>query len=171
MNMPELWTKRDGMSDLETFLSSEGIQDSAVSDYMKMNYKRLKNKGIDMENLPPEEVAGLLSSAHLVGHGGANKFYKGKDSEDANGTKASEYYELGKDAAEEAEKEVDRVLQQQSSGDMSPISQLDSLLEKINNMSISQEDKDVLEDEAVAMEGHSDGNRLKDMIREINGLS
>jgi muramidase (phage lysozyme) len=73
--------------------------------------------------------------------------------------------------AEEVEKEVDRVLQQQSSGDMSPISQLDSLLEKINNMSISQEDKDVLEDEAVAMEGHSDGNRLKDMIREINGLS
>jgi muramidase (phage lysozyme) len=73
--------------------------------------------------------------------------------------------------AEEAEKEVDRVLQQQSSGDMSPISQLDSLLEKINDMGISQEDKDVLEDQAMSMEGHSDGNRLKEMIREINGLS
>ena len=206
MNMPELWTQRDGMGNLETFLSSEGIQDSAVSDYMKINYKRLKNKGIDVENLPPEEVAGLLSSAHLVGHGGASDFYKGKDSEDAFGTKASEYYELGKGAAteavgegnsrdfnkeateaaeqnnidynrdateipEEAYREVDRVLQQQSSGDMSPISQLDSLLEKINNMSISQDDKDTLEDEAIAMEGHSDGNRLKEMIRKLNGLS
>ena len=73
--------------------------------------------------------------------------------------------------AEEAEKEVDRVLQQQSSGDMSPIDQLDSLLQKINDMGISQEDKDVLEDQAMSMEGHSDGNRLKEMIREINGLS
>jgi muramidase (phage lysozyme) len=73
--------------------------------------------------------------------------------------------------AQEAEREVDRVNQQQSSGDMSPISQLDSLLEKINNMSISQDDKDTLEDEAIAMEGHSDGNRLKEMIRKLNGLS
>lgn len=73
--------------------------------------------------------------------------------------------------AQEAEREVDRVNQQQSSGDMSPISQLDSLLEKINSMSISQDDKDTLEDEAIAMEGHSDGNRLKEMIRKLNGLS
>jgi lysozyme family protein len=70
-----------------------------------------------------------------------------------------------------AEREVDRVLQQQSSGDMSPIDQLDSLLQKINDMGISQEDKDVLEDQAMSMEGHSDGNRLKEMIREINGIS
>jgi GH24 family phage-related lysozyme (muramidase) len=73
--------------------------------------------------------------------------------------------------AQEVEREVDRVNQQQSSGDMSPISQLDSLLEKINNMSIAQSDKDTLEDQAIAMEGHSDGNRLKEMIRKLNGLS
>ena len=70
-----------------------------------------------------------------------------------------------------AEREVDRVLQQQSAGDMSPIDQLDSLLQKINDMGISQEDKDVLEDQAMSMEGFSDGNRLKEMIREINGIS
>jgi len=82
-----------------------------------------------------------------------------------------EEIEQRKKESGEAEREVDRVNQQQSSGDMSPISQLDSLLEKINNMSISQDDKDTLEDKAIEMEGHSDGNRLKEMIRKLNGLS
>ena len=82
-----------------------------------------------------------------------------------------EEIEQKKKESGEAERVVDRVLQQQSAGDMTPIDQLDSLMGKINNMNIAQSDKDMLERQAGQMEGHSDGNRLKEMIRKLNGLS
>jgi len=184
VNNPEMYTGKNGIANIEDYLSQEDMQDNIAQELLERNFKLLKRKGIDVENIPPEEIAGLLMESHVVGAGGASKrFKKGIDSEDAYGTKGSKYYNKGVEAIEsitpeekqdqvnEAEREVDRVNQQQSSGDMSPISQLDSLLEKINNMSISQDDKDTLEDEAIAMEGHSDGNRLKEMIRKLNGLS
>ena len=61
------------------------------------NYREMKRKGIDIDNLPEEEVAGLLMASHLQGAGGASAFYKkGTDRKDALGTKTSDYYELGK---------------------------------------------------------------------------
>lgn len=72
----------------------------------------------------------------------------------------------------EIDTEIDRVNQQQSSGDSTPINQLDSLLEKINNLkNVNPEDIDTLENEAVNMATYSDGERLKELLRQITKLS
>ena len=72
---------------------------------------------------------------------------------------------------QEAETEIDRVNQQQSSGEATPLSQLDSLLEKINQLQGNPEDIDDLENEAVQMQSFADGQRLKEKIRRLQGLS
>jgi len=66
---------------------------------------------------------------------------------------------------------IDRVNQQQSSGENTPMSQLDELLGKIDQLKISEADKDELEVEATNMVGYSDGQILKDKIRRLQGLS
>jgi RIO-like serine/threonine protein kinase len=71
----------------------------------------------------------------------------------------------------EAEKEIDRVNQLQSSGDSVPMPQLESLLQKIDSLKASQADKDMLENEAVQMQSFSDGERLKELLRKIQGIS
>jgi hypothetical protein len=171
IKMPEQWTSKDGMTDMETFMGSEGIQDAAMSDYLDINYKRLKRQGVPVDEMSDKEVAGLLSASHLVGTGGAEALHEGGDSADAYGSKASEYQELGEKAIEAVEKEIDRVNQQQSSGDDIPMGQLDDLLNKINQLDLNQETIDELENEAVAMESYSDGARLKDMISKLSGIS
>ena len=47
----------------------------------------------DMSN---EEVAGMLSVAHLLGAGGANTWRKGGGGADANGTTGGDYFQRGK---------------------------------------------------------------------------
>ena len=49
------------------------------------------------------DIAGALAAAHLVGAGGAKKFLAGNDSADAYGTKASDYFALGKNVIEAKE--------------------------------------------------------------------
>ena len=65
---------------------------------------------------------------------------------------------------------IDNVNQQQSSGDNTPVYQLDDLLAKIDNLKIKEEDKDELGNDAVNMANFSDGNRLKELLRKISEL-
>lgn len=75
------------------------------------------------------------------------------------------------EAVQEAESAIDKVNQQQSSGDTTPVNQLDALLQKINSLQGSPEEIDDLENEAVQMESYADGQRLKEKIRKLQGLS
>ena len=68
---------------------------------------------------------------------------------------------------EEVDNLIDRVNQQQSSGDMVPMNQLDQLLEIIDKLKVPQDTKDELETEATNMVGYRDGQRLKDMLRKL----
>ena len=68
---------------------------------------------------------------------------------------------------EELEQDIDRVNQQQSSGDNIPVDQLESLLGKIDSLRVSQEKKDELENDAITMSGFSDGEILKQKIQMI----
>ena len=70
---------------------------------------------------------------------------------------------------EELDVSIDRINQQQSSGDNTPVDQLEELLGKIDQLRVAQSDKDMLENEAVAMTSFADGQRLKEMIRKIQG--
>lgn len=90
----EVWKK--GLS-LDEFLDSPELQEEAMRTYTERNYKTLKRLKVIDSASTPEEVAGALAAAHLKGPGGAKKYLLDKkDNADQFGTKASEYFNLGK---------------------------------------------------------------------------
>ena len=71
---------------------------------------------------------------------------------------------------EEVESTIDRVNQQQSSGEAIPMNQLDQLLRNINKLKLSEEVIDELEVDATNMVGFNDGMMLKEKIKKLQGL-
>ena len=97
MNNPSNWTGKNGVTSSSDFLNNSGVQESAMYDYTKANYSRLQRKGIITAETTPDVVAGVLSASHLVGPGGAAKWYtSGQTVSDANGTTAAAYYNRGR---------------------------------------------------------------------------
>lgn len=80
----------------QAFLNSEKIQEKAMFEMTTLNYKYMSANGAISKDTSPEEVAGLLSTAHLLGAGGANKWRKTGDGADANGTTGGDYFQRGK---------------------------------------------------------------------------
>ena len=72
---------------------------------------------------------------------------------------------------EQADSIIDRVNQQQSSVDNTPMSQLDELLAVINQLDVAPETIDELERDATDMVGFTDGQILKDKLRRLQGIS
>ena len=68
---------------------------------------------------------------------------------------------------EELERDIDRVNKQQSSGDETPVDQIDQLLEKVNRLNLPQMQIDELENDAVQMIGYGQGQELKEKIRRL----
>ena len=71
---------------------------------------------------------------------------------------------------EAVDKAIDRVNQQQSSGEHTPVHHLDALLGKIDALRMSDSSKNKIENEAINMSGFSDGNKLKELLRKLNTL-
>lgn len=86
------WTGKNGMTNLQAFLRNPAEQDQAFDNYTVLNKSTLTVIGVINSNTPADQVNGYLAAAHLVGAGGVKK---GLDSQDANGVKAREYYNLG----------------------------------------------------------------------------
>jgi len=84
------------------------------------------------------------------------------------------YAEQEIDTTKEIEQEVndaiDDVNQLQSSGDDTPMSQLDRLLETIGNMKLPEAEINELEKDATNMVGFTDGEILKDKIKRLQSL-
>jgi len=95
INNPDAWTIPGGV---ESFKKDTKIQDEAVNKLMSINYNRLKSKGVISSNTSKDEIAGYLFASHLGGSGNAAKLAKGVEFKDANGTKISEYFNLGKNS-------------------------------------------------------------------------
>lgn len=97
LNNPNNWTGKNGITSSSAFLSSPDAQESAMYDYTKRNYAALQSKGVITDATPPDVTAGLLSASHLVGPGGATKWYtSGQSVADANGTTAATYFNRGR---------------------------------------------------------------------------
>lgn len=92
MNNPDNWNTAGG---LPGFLNNQAQQDQAFERLVGINLNRLERQGVIDETTNPADVNGYLAVSHLLGSGGAEDFSKGSNGTDANGTKASEYYELG----------------------------------------------------------------------------
>lgn len=104
---PASWTGKLGIKSRNDFMNCPIAQEIAMQEYIKINYNYLHKAGSKiqksvLDNMPCNEIAGLLAVSHLVGFGAAQKYFKsgGKtDSKDAFGMSASKYYKLGYGAA------------------------------------------------------------------------
>jgi len=96
---PNNWNLKGGLS---TWLSNGGLQESSMDKLMTNNLRVLKGAP-GFKQFKRGDIAGALAAAHLVGAGGAKKFLAGNDSADAYGTKASDYFTLGKNVIEAKE--------------------------------------------------------------------
>jgi len=96
LNNPNSWTGKDGIDSSDKFLASPDIQESAMGDYTKRNYNAMVANGAITADMPPEDVGGMLATAHLLGAGGANSWRNGAGGADAYGTTGSTYFQKGK---------------------------------------------------------------------------
>jgi hypothetical protein len=71
------------------------MQEDAMRKYTNKQIGYLKSKKVIDNQSSPEEVAGFLAAAHLVGAGGAAQLKAGNVKQDAYGSKSSEYYNIG----------------------------------------------------------------------------
>lgn len=93
------WIKgSDKPGSRDAFLNNESLQESAMYDLTSLNYKYMAANGAVTKDMSKEEVAGMLSTAHLLGAGGANTWRKTGGGADANGTTGTDYFSRGKHA-------------------------------------------------------------------------
>jgi hypothetical protein len=101
------WTGKNGVNSKTDFLNNAAAQEDAMHSFTKKQYNTLVTTGAIRSGDTPEEVMGKLTTAHLIGAGGATKLFKtGIDSNDANGTWGKSYYELGRHASNVADNMV-----------------------------------------------------------------
>ena len=93
LNNPANWNIPGGKA---AFLRDTGMQDKAFVDFANKNVRYLKD--VIKPDTPPGDLAGYLAAAHLKGAGGARALSRGKVTADANGTKTTEYFKIGKTA-------------------------------------------------------------------------
>jgi len=96
LDNPNSWTGKDGVTDKSAWLGNGSVQESAMIAYTKTNYTAMVANGAITADMPPEEVAGMMSVSHLLGAGGANTWRKGGGGADANGTSGADYFQRGK---------------------------------------------------------------------------
>lgn len=97
LTLPSSWTGKNGIASLENWLEAKSLQEEAMCEYTKTNYLRAcKPGGAISEDMPPEEIAGILAVAHLLGAGGANTWRKGGGGADQFGTTGESYFQKGK---------------------------------------------------------------------------
>ena len=85
---PSVWTLKGGLNE---FFSSPAIQERAMRQYTEGNKNTLSRMGLIGPQSSPDQIAGLLASAHLVGPGNVGR----AGAADAYGTTASNYYGIG----------------------------------------------------------------------------
>lgn len=99
LNDPNSWTGKDGITNKQAWLDSQGVQEQAMEDYTKRNYNAMVQNGAITADMANEEVAGMLSVSHLLGAGGAKNWRAGSGGADAYGTTGDQYFQKGKYAA------------------------------------------------------------------------
>jgi hypothetical protein len=83
----------------QIFLADTKLQDETFERMTAMNYKTMRDMGLITAKSTKEEVAGLLTGAHLGGPGGVQKLIKeGVNRADANGTTVAGYIKYGTEA-------------------------------------------------------------------------
>lgn len=96
LSNPNNWTGKDGIGNREDFLGNKEIQEINAYNYTVRNYNSLVRLGVINSSTTSEDAAGVLQVSHLLGPGGAKKWYAGQGGSDAYGTTGDTYYNLGR---------------------------------------------------------------------------
>lgn len=98
LNNPNAWTGKDGVKSKADWFNNQTAQESAIESYTQKNYDYMIGNGAITADLAPEEVGGLLATAHIAGATGAKnwRYNKNPPPPDVLGTTPSEYYQLGR---------------------------------------------------------------------------
>lgn len=97
LNNPNNWVGGEGKpGSLEEFLNNEALQEQTMCEYTKRNYNAMVKNGAITSEMKPEEVGGMLATAHLLGAGGAKNWRNGSGGSDAYGTTGDTYFQKGK---------------------------------------------------------------------------
>lgn len=96
MDRNDVWTGKNGVSNLKGFLDRPAAQESAMQDLTARNYRTLSGSGVITAESPPEHVAGMLAVAHNLGANGAINWAKTGVGQDGNGTPGGKYYAAGR---------------------------------------------------------------------------
>lgn len=105
LNDPSVWNVSGGK---DYFLNSPGSQDVAYAQYSNVLMDQMTRLKVIDQTTSESDKAGYLSAAWLGGAGGARDLKNNIIRQDANKTPTSEYFNLGKDAATEAQAARDR---------------------------------------------------------------
>lgn len=96
LNNPSVWLGKDGITNKDAWLNNSAVQEQAMTDYTNRNYNTMSRIGAITADMPQEEVAGMMATAHLLGAGGAKKWRNGAGGADAYGTTGDQYFQKGK---------------------------------------------------------------------------
>lgn len=91
----DVWTKKDGIINMRSFLNSAGVQEEAMQNLLSKNYKALISLGVMTENNPTSHIAGMLFVAHLLGVSDAVTWASTGIGTDSLGRKGTEWYSQG----------------------------------------------------------------------------
>jgi hypothetical protein len=96
LNNPNNWLGKNGVDSLQAFLGNPTEQEAAMCALTKRNYTTMCKIGAITSEQPPEDIAGMLAVAHLLGPGGAKNYRNGQSGADAYGTTGATYFNKGK---------------------------------------------------------------------------
>jgi hypothetical protein len=96
VNYPSSWTGKDGVTSKEAFLANPTAQEASMDRLLNSNYKTLSKIGAVNSSDDPATVAGMLSTSHLLGAGGAQTWRRTGTGADANNTSGTSYFNMGR---------------------------------------------------------------------------
>ena len=96
VNYPSSWTGKDGITSKDAFKKNPGVQERAMDNLLQRNYNTLTRTGGIKSSDDPATVAGMLSTSHLLGAGGAKQWRETGVGADANKTTGATYFNQGR---------------------------------------------------------------------------
>ena len=91
----DVWTDKNSIDGLETFLTSAGEQDAILHKQLEENYTALVNKGAITADSPPNHVAGMLAVSQKLTPNGAVSWARDAQGASASGEPAALLYARG----------------------------------------------------------------------------
>jgi hypothetical protein len=96
---PNVWSGKGGVNSLQEFLETPDAQEQAMEALISQNFGTLQRIGVIDGSTPKEVIGGYLAASHLLGPGTVKKWaFSGGTFQDANGTTADKYFNIGRNA-------------------------------------------------------------------------